>query len=570
MYGAPALPQGFVSLPYANPDAPKGGTLVTGEVGQFDSLNPFILKGRAPYALSGLTVESLMGRSYDEPFTLYGLLAESIETPPDRSWVQFTLNPAARFSDGHPVTVEDVLWSFQTLGTVGHPRYLTAWKKVAKAEQVGPRTVRFTFTTPDREMPLILGLRPVLEKAQWAGKDFTASTLEAPIGSGPYVVDTFEAGRFITFKRNPDWWGKDLPFNRGQYNFDQIRADYFADSAVRFEAFKAGVISFYREDSPAKWQSNYTFPAVASGAVVKDEIPHHRPSGITGLVMNTRKPVFADWRVREALIDAFNFEFINQTLNGGTEPRITSYYSNSELGMDHGPAQGQVLADLQPFKDSLLPGALEGYSLPVSDGTEANRANLRKATHLLADAGWAAGADGVLRNAKGEAFAFTILLQQGAGSMNAVVQIYIAALKRLGIAAQAVTVDSAQYVQRTGGYDFDMTPYSVSLSLSPGNEQTLYWGSEGVTEPGTRNLMGASQPAIDALIKVMLTATTHEDFVAATRALDRVLTSGRYVIPIWFSAVSRLAHVKELKYPKTLPIYGDWDGFLPNVWWYQG
>lgn len=570
MYGAPALPQGFVSLPYSNPNAPKGGTIVTGEVGQFDSLNPFILKGRAPYALSGLTVESLMGRSYDEPFTLYGLLAESIETPPDRSWVEFTLNPAARFSDGHPVTVEDVLWSFETLGTVGHPRYLTAWKKVARAEQTGPRSVKFTFTTPDRELPLILGLRPVLEKAQWVGKDFTASTLKAPIGSGPYVVDTFEAGRFITFKRNPDWWGKDLPFNRGQYNFDQVRVDYFADSNVLFEAFKAGVLSVYREGNPAKWQSNYGFPAVTSGAVVKDEISHHRPSGITGLVMNTRKPIFADWRVREAMIDAFNFEFINQTLNGGTEPRITSYFSNSELGMDHGPATGQVLADLQPFKDSLLPGALEGYSLPVSDGTDTNRGNLRKATHLLAEAGWAPGADGVLRNAKGEAFSFDILMPQGSPDMQAVVQIYVSALKRLGIAAQAVTIDSAQYVQRTSAYDFDMTPYAVSLSLSPGNEQTLYWGSVGVTEPGTRNLMGANQPAIDALINGMLTATTHADFVADVQALDRVLTTGRYVIPIWFDAVSRLAHVKELKYPKTLPIYGDWIGFLPNVWWYEG
>ena len=570
MYGEPALPQGFVSLPYANPDAPKGGTIVTGEVGQFDSLNPFILKGRPPYALAGLTVESLMGRSYDEPFTLYGLLAESIETPPDRSWVEFTLNPAARFSDGHPVTVEDVLWSFQTLGTVGHPRYLTAWTKVAKAEQTGPGRVRFTFSTPDRELPLILGLRPVLEKAQWAGRDFTASTLEAPIGSGPYVVDSFEAGRFISFKRNPDWWGKDLPFNRGQYNFDQIRVDYFADSNVLFEAFKAGLLSVYREGNPAKWQTNYNFPAVASGAVVKDEIAHHRPSGITGLVMNTRKPIFADWRVREALIDAFDFEFINQTLNGGSEPRITSYFSNSDLGMDHGPAQGQVLADLQPFAASLLPGALDGYALPVSDGTEANRGNLRKATHLLEEAGWTPGPDGVLRNAAGEAFAFTILLPQGSADMQAVVQMYIAALKRLGIAVQAVTIDSAQYVQRTGAYDFDMTQYDVSLSLSPGNEQTLYWGAEGVTEPGTRNLMGADQPAIDALIKGMLTATTHEDFVSAVQALDRVLTSGRYVIPIWFDAVSRLAHVKELKYPKTLPIYGDWIGFLPNVWWYEG
>lgn len=575
MYGAPALPQDFVSLPYANPDAPQGGTLVMGETGGFDSLNPYVLKGRPPYWLGPLTVESLMGRSYDEPFTLYGLLAESIETPPDRSWVEFTLNPRARFSDGHPVTAEDVLWSFETLGTKGNPRYLNAWRKVAKAEQVGPRSVRFTFSEPDRELPLILALRPVLEKAQWEGKDFASDTAEAPIGSGPYVVDKVEPGRSITYRKNPDWWGKDLPFNKGQWNFAEIDDEYFADGNVMFQAFKAGVLNVYREGNPAKWAQQYDFPAVVSGEVVKSEIPHQRPSGMAGFVMNTRKPLFADWRVREAMIDAFNYEFVNQTLNGGALPRDASYYSNSELGMDHGPAAGKVLEALQPYKATLLPGAIEGYTLPVSDGTEANRANLRKAVHLLAQAGWQPGSDGVLRNARGESFSFEILLPQGGvlpqitDQMNAIADIYISALKRLGMQVRVTTVDAAQYVQRTNAYDFDMTQYQVALSLSPGNEQTLYWGAVGVKEPGSRNLMGADQPAIDGLIATMLSATGHEDFVAAAKALDRVLMAGRYVVPIWFQKASDIAHAKALHYPDHLPVYGDWTGFLPNVWWWK-
>lgn len=575
MYGAPALPQNFVSLPYADPGAPQGGTLVMGETGSFDSLNPYILKGNAPWWVGPLTVESLMGRSYAEPFTLYGLLAESIATPPDRSWVEFTLNPQARFSDGHPVTVGDVIWSFETLGTQGNPRYINAWNQVAKAEQTGPRTVRFTFKVPDRELPLILALRPVLEKAQWQGKDFANSGDVVPIGSGPYVVDKVKMGQSITFKKNPDWWGKDLPFNRGQWNFAEIDDEYFADSNVAFQAFKAGVLNVYREGNPAKWANQYDFPAVQSGAVVKSEVPNQRPSGMAGLVMNTRRPIFADWRVRQAMIDAFNYEFINQTLNGGSPTRSTSYYSNSTLGMEAGPASGRVLADLTPYKASLLPGAIEGYALPASDGTEANRANLRHAIHLLAEAGWAADSQGVLRNAQGTPFAFDILLPQGGtlpgvtDQMLAVSEIYSAALKRLGMQPRITVVDPAQYFRRTQSYDFDMTQYQVALSLSPGNEQHLYWGASGVTEPGSRNLMGADQPAIDGLIGTMVTATSQEDFTAAARALDRVLMAGRYVVPIWFQKVSYLAHARQLQYPSKLPIYGDWTGFLPNVWWWK-
>lgn len=569
MYGEPALPPDFVSLPYANPDAPAGGRIVFGESGGFDSLNPFIVKGSAPAGLSLLTVETLMGRSYDEPFTLYGVLAESVDTDAARSYVAFTLREGARFSDGNPVTVDDVTWSFEKLGTEGSPRYAGAWKKIAKAEITGPRSVRFTFNTEDRELPLILGLRPILERAQWEGRDFTASTLEAPIGSGPYVVDKFEPGRFISYRKNPDWWGRDLPFYRGQHNFDEVRYDYFGDSGVVFEAFKAGETTTWREGNAAKWLTNYDFPAVQAGDVVKSEIPHHRPSGINGLVFNTRRAIFADWRVREALIQAFNFELINTTITGGSQPRITSYYANSELGMPPGtPAEGRVKELLAPFAAALLPGALEGYSLPVSDGSEANRAGIRAASDLLAQAGWTVQ-DGVLRDGAGSAFSFDILLVQGADEMIAVANIYVEALKRLGIAAQITTVDSAQYKERTNAYDFDMTHYIRSLSLSPGNEQMLYWGAGGVTEPATRNWMGMNSPAAEAMIHTMLTSTSREDFVAATQALDRVLTTGRFVIPIWYSDVSRLAHSKHLKFPTRLPIYGDWLGFQPEVWWYE-
>lgn len=569
MYGTPALPPDFVSLPYANPDAPKGGRIVFGESGGFDSLNPFILKGNAPAGVSALTVETLMGRSYGEPFALYGLLAESVETDQARSFVAFTLREGARFSDGSPVTPEDVLWSFETLGTKGSPRYAAAWAKIAKAEKTGPRTVRFTFNTADRELPLLLGLRPILKKAQWDGKDFTVSSLDPIIGSGPYVIGPFEPGRYISYVRNPDWWGADLPFNRGQHNFDEVRYDYFGDGGVVFEAFKAGDITSYREANPAAWTSNYAFPAVQSGDVVLAEIPHQRPSGIDGFVFNTRREIFADWRVREALIQAFNFEFINQTLTGGVQPRITSYFSNSVLGMTPGaPAEGREQALLAPFADSLLPGALEGYALPVSDGSEANRKGIREATRLLEEAGWTVQ-NGVLTNAAGTPFAFDILLVQGADDMLSIANIFIEALRRLGISVTVTSVDSAQYKERTNAYDFDMTHYIRSLSLSPGNEQTLYWGSAGVTEPGTRNWMGMNSPAAEAMIKTLLTATDPEEFTAATRALDRVLTSGRYVVPIWYSDVSRIAHAKQLHYPDRLPIYGDWLGFQPDVWWYK-
>ncbi len=569
MYGEPALPPDFVSLPYANSDAPKGGRIIFGEAGGYDSLNPYIEKGRAPAGVSLLTVETLLGRSYDEAFSLYGLLAESVDTDEGRTYVEFTLRPEAKFSDGAPVTIEDVLWSMETLGTIGSPRYAGAWKKVASATQTGERSVRFTFNVVDRELPLILGLRPILQKAHWEGKDFTATSFDAPIGSGPYVVDSFDPGVFITFKKDPDWWGADLNFYRGMHNFDEIRYDYYSDATVVFEGFKSGEFSTYREGNPAKWAVNYDFPRVTSGEVVKAEIPHQRPSGIEGFVMNTRRPMFADWRVRQAMIEAFNAEFVNSTVNGGVNPRIVSYYSNSGLGAPAGqPAEGRVAELLASVTDSLLPGAMEGYTLPVSDGSPENRGGLRVAATLLEEAGWVLK-DGALVNAAGEPFAFEILLQQGQDDVKSFADIYTEALKPLGISVKTTVIDQAQMKDRTTTYDFDMTYYIRSLSLSPGNEQMLYWGASGVTEPGTRNWMGMNSPAAEAMIAAMLSAKDHTEFVAATQALDRILISGRNVVPFWYSKVSRMAHVKALHYPERLPIYGDWLGFQPEVWWFE-
>lgn len=577
MYGEPALAPGFDHLPYVNPDAPKGGVIRLAESGSFDSLNPWILMGNPVWPLftqPGIVAEPLMMRSLDEPFTLYGLLAESVETDPDRTWVEFTLRPEARFSDGSPVTVDDVMWSYRTLGTQGHPRYTAVWAKVERMEQTGPRSVRFTFNTPDRELAMLMGMRPILKKAQWQGRDFQRSGLMAPIGSGPYVIDKVDPGRAITFRRNPDYWGRDLPVNRGLNNLDTIRYDYFGDAAAMFEAFKAGETDVWRELVAARWNRDFTFPAVREGRVVKSEIANQRPSGIMGLVMNTRNPIFADWRVRQALIEAFNFRFVNMTLSDGTDPRITSYFSNSELAMEPGPATGREAALLAPFAADLPPGTIEGYALPQGGPRAIDREGIRAALDLLAQAGWTVQ-DGVLKNAQGQPFRFEILLNQSGSAMRSnaemrqIVDIFVQSLRNLGITPQVTLLDAAQYVERTNNYQFDMTWYERGLSLSPGNEQTLYWGHEGVTKPGTRNWMGMDSPAAEAMIAEMGHAPSAEDYQAAVRALDRILTAGRYVIPVSFSRVSRLAHSADLHYPAKTPLYGDWPGFMPDTWWYE-
>nr|WP_237168668.1 extracellular solute-binding protein [Paracoccus shandongensis] len=575
MYGEPALSEGFTALPYVNPDAPQGGMIRLAEPGGFDSLKPWVLKGNAAYATGVHVAETLMYRSLDEPFTLYGLLAQSVETAPDRSWIEFTLRPEARFSDGSPVTVADVMWSFETLGTQGHPRYHAAWAKVAKMEQVGERSLRITFTETDRELPMLMGLRPILKKAQWEGKDFSASSLEPPVGSGPYVVDRVDPGRSITFRRNPDYWGKNLAVNRGRNNLDVIRYDYFGDANAMFEAFKAGEVTVWRELSGLKWETEYGFPLMQRGDAVKSEIPNGRPSGIMGLVMNTRNPLFSDWRVRQAMIEAFNFRFINATLNGGKDRRITSYFANSDLAMQPGPATGREAALLAPFAADLPPGTIEGYTLPEGSDRALDRAGLRRAIALLEEAGWTVR-DGVLQNAEGRPFAFEILLNQSGTAMRTasetqqIADIYVQALRNLGMQARITLLDAAQFVQRTNEFQFDMTWYERALSLSPGNEQLLYWGSVAADQPGSRNWMGMKSPAAEAVIATMVNSRTSEDFAAAVRALDRILTAGRYVVPVGFSPVSRLAHAADLRYPaRTTPLYGDWPGFMPELWWQE-
>ena len=569
MYGDPALPPDFVALPYVNADARKGGEIVLGNTGGFDSLNPFVRKGTWPWQLPFFTHESLMGRSWDEPFSLYGLLAESIETPDSREWVEFSLRPEARFSDGSEVTVADVIFSFELLGTKGHPKYHGLYGQIETIEQTGPRKVRFTFNTDNRELALIVGMRPILSKAQWEGKDFPNAPLaDIPLGTGPYRVTDYAAGRQVTLTRNPDYWGKDVPFRRGTHNFDRIRIDFYGDANVLFEAFKAGEISAVREFNAETWATQYDFPAIARGDVVKSTFPHQKPSGMTGFVMNTRRAPFDDWRVRDALIHAFNFEYINETLTGGALPRISSYFSNSELAMRPGPAEGRVVEFLAPHADVLPEGAMEGYALPASDGSARNRKGIRTALARFEAAGYIVK-EGVMRGPDGTPLTFRILLDKGSGEDAKIADIYIQALKRLGISADVESVDNAQFVARTNDFDFDMTKFRRALSLSPGNEQRYYWGGSSADQPGSRNLMGVKNPAIDAMIDAMLIARSAEDFKAATRALDRILTAGRFVIPFWQFNEGLIAHVREMQAPEVVPLYGDGPNFMPEVWWWS-
>jgi peptide/nickel transport system substrate-binding protein len=569
MYGDPALPANYTSLPYVNADAPTGGSVTLGNTGGFDSLNPFVLKGTSPWQLPFFTHETLLGRSWDEPFTLYGLLAETVETDEERTWVEFTLREGTTFSDGSPLGIEDVMFSFELLGTQGHPRYLSLASQIDSIEQTGPRSMRITFNEANRELALLAGLRPILSKAQWEGRDFANAILQdVPLGSGPYTVTDYEPGRFVQLIRNPDYWGAGIPFRRGTHNYDSIKLDFYGDASVLFEGFKAGEISAVREFNAEAWESQYDFPAIARGDIVKSIIPHEKPSGMTGFVMNTRRAPFDDWRVRDALMHAFNFEYINDTMTGGVQPRITSYFSNSVLGKMDGPAQGRVAELLTPYQDTLPVDAIDGYLLPVSDGSARNRAGIRAAMDQFEAAGYMVE-DGMMRRGDGTPVRFTILIAKGSSEDVAIAELYLRALERLGIDADIETVDDAQYFSRTGDFDFDITTFRRSLSLSPGNEQKFYWGTEAADQPGSRNLMGARNPAIDAMIDAMVTARNSADFIAATRALDRVLTAERFVIPFWSYTEGRIAHVRQMKYPATLPIYGDGPQWMPEVWWWE-
>ena len=569
MYGDPELPADFTALPYVNADAPKGGAIITGEGGSFDSLNPFIQKGKAPWQLRYLMAESLMGQAYSEPFTLYCLLCETVETDTDRTWVEFTLRDTAKFSDGTPVTVEDVMWSYETLGTQGHGRYAALWGQIESMEQTGERSVKFTFNTPNRELALLTAIRPILKKAYWDDKEFTQSGFDnIPVSSAPYVITDVQPGMFVELTRNPDYWGKDVPFMRGQANLDTIRLEYFADASLVIEAFKAGTLNAHREFNIQTWQDQYDFPAVTRGDVIKSVIPHQRPTGMTGFAMNTRLPQFADWRVRQAMIETFNFDYINEAQTESQQTRITSYFSNSPLGMRAGPAEGRVAEILAPYTDQLLPGTLEGYDLPETSGRELDRGAIRRAIGLMEQAGWTIQ-DGQMKNAAGKPFAFEIVLKVGDDENQSIIDTYTQMLLHLGITPKISVVDSAQYTQRMETFDFGMTPVRYGLSLSPGNEQYAYFGQAAADTPGSRNIAGVSDPVVDAMIGKMLDAENREDSLAATRALDRVLMAGRYAIPLYAWNESFDAHVKELKYPDTLPLYGDWIIWREMTWYWQ-
>ena len=565
MHGAPALPEGFANLPYANPDAPKGGTLVLGESGTYDSLNPYILQGQAPWGIRVHMIESLMARSYAEPFTLYGLLAESIETPPDRSWVAFTLRAEARFHDGSPVTVEDVIWSFETLGTEGHPRYRQAWLGVKSIRADGERRVRIDFSQPNRELPLLLGLRPILKKAQFDGVDFAKATDRPLIGTGPYLLDGWEPGQFIAFRRDPDYWGRDLGVNAGLNNFDTVRYEYYRNPESYWEALKTGGISIFAEIDPVRWQIGYDFAAITEGRLIRGEIGNQRPTGMEGLVFNTRRAIFADRRVRAALALSFDWEWVNQKVYRGAYRRIESYFGGSELAFRDQPSPGEQTL-LAPFSDSLHEDVLtDAWRPPVSDGTGRDRRNLRKAGRMLKEAGWTVQ-DGVRRNAVGEALAFEIMVVSDRDETLA--SLWSDALKRLGVEATIRKVDATQFQDRRRDYDYDMITNRWGMSLSPGTEQKYYFGSEGRDLPGTRNYMGVAEPAVDRAIDAIVEAEDRAVFVDAVRALDRVLTHGVYVIPFGTLPAQPLVWKKELRRPETPSLYGWWGWWSgPGLWW---
>ena len=561
MYGDLKYGPDFTHFDYVNPDAPKGGEVRLHAIGTYDTLNPFTLKGVSASGL-GRLFDTLTAKSDDEAFSEYGLLAESIETPADRSWVVFTLRPEARFSDGSPVTPADVVFSFETLKKEGHPFYRAYYASVAKAEQVGEHAVKFTFSDKNnRELPLIIGQLPILSMAYWQGKDFTKTTLEAPLGSGPYVVAAVDPGRSITYERNPDYWGRDLPVNRGQNNFDRIRVDYYRDATVALEAFKAGEYDFRQELTAKDWATAYDVPAMQDGRIRKEEIPNNNPTGMQAFVFNTRRDIFKDPRVREALNYAFDFEWTNKNLFNGAYTRTRSYYSNSDLAAHGLPTPGELKV-LEPFRDQVPERVFtEAYEPPVTDGSGNIRGNLRKAMELLKAAGWEVRGNELVNSQSGTPFKFEILLVQPA--FERVVLPMVRNLERLGIRASVRTVDTTQYQNRLNDFDFDMIVDAFGESLSPGNEQRDFWGCDSAKTQGGRNTIGICDPAVEKLVDEVINAPDRQALVDRTRSLDRVLQWGFYVIPNWHTRVYRVAYWNKFSRPATPPKYDL--GF--NTWW---
>ncbi|MBR0758037.1 ABC transporter substrate-binding protein [Bradyrhizobium jicamae] len=563
MHGAPALPADFAHMPYANPDAPKGGRLIWCQLGSFDSLNPLIVRGIAVQHIRNYVYESLMARGNDEPFTLYGLLAKSLETDDARSFVTFHIDPRARFADGHPVTAEDVLFSLTLLREKGRPYHRQYYSKVAKAEVLDPLTVRFDLTgANDRELPLILGLMPVLPKHAINPETFEETTLTGPIGSGPYRVTAVRPGASVTLTRNPDYWGRDLPVNRGLYNFDEIRLDYYRESNGQFEAFKRGLCDFRVETEPLRWHDGYDFPAAASGAVIRDTIKTGMPQPSEFLVFNTRRPIFSDIRVRKALTLLFDFEWINRNYFFNLYGRSAGVFAGSELSAYTRSADERELTLLKQAGAHIEPDVLDGsYRLPVSDGSGRDRTTLRAAIALMDEAGY--DLEGTVMRSRATKAPFTFEILVTTRDQERIALAYQRDLKRAGIAVTVRAVDPVLFDQRRLGYEFDMIQNRWDQSLSPGNEQTFYWGSQSADTPGTRNYMGARDPAIDSLIRILLEARERAGFVSAVRSLDRALISGFYAIPVLNAPEQWIARWNRIERPKTTALAG----YLPETWW---
>jgi peptide/nickel transport system substrate-binding protein len=565
LHGEPRFADDFSAFPYVNPSAPKGGRLALGVIGSFENLNPLIVRGVPASGVREFVVESLMARSLDEPFTLYGLLAETIDVADDRKSVTFMLNPAAKFSDGEPVTQEDVIASFELLKTKGRPNHRTYFAKVPKAEKIGDRGIRFTFEdADDRELPLILGLMPVFEAHGMTPEQFDSSSMTPLVGSGPYTVSRVDAGRSITYKRDPGYWGKDLPVNRGRFNFDEIRFDYFRDASVMLEAFRSGTLDLRLEEDPGRWADAYNIPAVRDGRIVKAEFPIGLPAGMSALVFNTRREIFADPRVRQALITLFDFDWINRTLYNGLFKHTTSYFERSYLASTGRPADAYERRLLAPYPDAVRPEFLAGtYEFPTSDGGGNNRDNQKIAFRLLTDAGMVLKGNQLVNAKTEQPLTFEILANSSA--QEALLLSYARSLAPLGIVARVRVVDSAQYQERLSSFDYDMIQNTWPSSLSPGNEQLFRWSAKTANAQGSFNFAGVKNPAADAMIDAMLAADTETNFISSVRALDRVLLSGDYVVPLFYTPRQWVAYWARLKHPDKTPLFG----YAVDTWWVE-
>ncbi len=563
MHGEPKYGPDFKHFDYVNPDAPKGGQLRQSVPNSttFESFNPYIVRGRTAAGVENI-YESLTVASNDEAFTQYGLLAQFIETPDDRSWVEFTLNPLARWWDGTPVTPEDVIFTFETLKTKGQPFYRFYYRSIAKVEQTGDAEVRFSFVPGDnRELPLIVGQMPVLCKAYWAPRDFEKPSLDMPVGSGPYRITAYEPGRFVLSNRVEDYWGRDLPVNVGTNNWDSIRYIYYKDETVALEGFKAGDFDIRQERSAKLWATAYDIPQVADGRIVKEQIPNEVPTGMQCFVYNIRRPLFEDPRVRQALGYAFDFEWSNKALFFGQYTRSASYFSNTELASS-GLPQGEELKILEKYRDRLPNEVFTSvYEPPKTKGDGDIRDNLLKARALLQATGWVIRDGRLVKQDSGEPFQFEFLLYDPL--FERIVLPFLRNLRRLGIFASLRTVGISEYQNRLDHFDFDMISGGFGQSLSPGNEQAEFWGSAAADQPGSQNIIGIKNPVIDELIDLVIAAPDRESLIQRTHALDRVLLWNFYVIPNWHLRSFRVAYWNKFSRPAISPKYS----LGLDTWW---